>query len=120
MHFGEQIFYVRLFHGHSGSPGRNQFGSTNSYQCGHSVHVVIVRNRRVITARMTIVRLPSTGLPYELTSTCAPLRMKAASDRLPSDIPATSTNMNALMSQVTPRFGCTLASGVIRAPAGLA
>ena len=32
-------------------------------------HVAIVRNRRMITARITIVRLPSTELPYELTST---------------------------------------------------
>ena len=74
----------------------------------------------MITARIMIVRLPSTGLPYELTSTCAPPRIKAASAKLPSDTPATITNMNALMSQGTPRFGCTLTSGVIRAPARLA
>src|SRR5438132_8121675 len=70
-----------------------------------AAQIVIVRNRRMITARITIVRLPSTGLPYELTRTWAPPRTRAASARFASDTPATRTSMKALMSQGTPRFG---------------
>src|SRR2546422_154852 len=84
---------------------------------GEPAQIVIVRNRRMITARITIVRLPSTGLPYELTSTCAPPRTSAASARFRSETPATRTSMKALMSQGTPRFGWTLMSGVRSAPA---
>jgi len=49
----------------------------------------------MITARITIVRLPSTGLPYELTSTCAPPRTSAASARFRSETPATRSSMKA-------------------------
>src|SRR5213596_3267689 len=75
--------------------------------------IVIVRKRRMITARITMVRLPRTGLPYELTRTWAPPRTSAASARFRSDTPATRTSMKALMSQGTPRFGWTLTSRVL-------
>src|SRR2546425_1188730 len=54
---------------------------------GEPAQIVIVRNRRMITARITIVRLPSTGLPYELRSTCAPPRTSPASARFRSRAP---------------------------------
>src|SRR2546422_1559430 len=51
---------------------------------GEPAQIVIGRNRRMITARITVVRLPSTGVTYELTSTCAPPRTSAASARFRS------------------------------------
>src|SRR2546428_5310722 len=71
---------------------------------GEPAQIGIVRNRSMTTARVPIVRLPSTGLPYELTSTCAPPRTSAASARFRSETPANRTSMKALMSHGTPRI----------------